>query len=155
VDDEIDRKRSKSSKGRNKRNNGSSSGNAQADYIKLPYQSEPLLDKMNVLAKSIVSNFGVRKKGSMKFRKALDQRATRRALELKEQAAEEERKRKLQEEGEEEEEDTYDDSYDEEYDEKDNVGEDGGEEEFYEEVEEEEERLPKMRFDMNLMLKLK
>ena len=108
VDDEIDRKKnSKNNRKEEQKNgangfmNGVNGNHFGSGTFKLPNSQEPLLNKMNVLAKSIVSNFGVRKKGNSQFRKALDQRTKRKKKE-KEQRKEDEIRR-LQKEKEEEE----------------------------------------------------
>jgi hypothetical protein len=159
VDDEINNSlqhNKKKSKKRMRNNN-----HLSKNFIKLPYAAEPKLDKMNVLAKSIVKNFGVKKIRNNQFRARrnfLDEREARNALE---KLKEEERKKKLKYGSQIDDEDKYVDGWEEEKeDSDDNDNEDGqklmieGEDNEVIQAENDQDGF-KMNFNTELLLKLK
>ena len=140
-------------------------GGARSGYIKLMYQAEPALDKMNLLAKSMIQNFGMKKTTNNRFRltaKFQEEREAREEAEKLERDAAIERRKQREREEEEEEWDEFEEISEEEGEEE----EEGGVREGDENEDEDdpsagesyilrEDSQVGLRFNMELKLKLK
>ena len=184
VDDDIDSKKMNNSRSRGGNNVGGAGGSgshskhaqkkhanmrgdggARSGYIKLMYQAEPALDKMNLLAKSMIQNFGMKKTTNNRFRltaKFQEEREAREEAEKLERDAAIERRKQREREEEEEEWDEFEEISEEEGEEE----EEGGVREVNENEDEDdpsagesyilkEDSQVGLRFNMELKLKLK